>query len=153
MKDDLEKDLLHELFDYDNGQLIWKINRRGNKVKGNVAGYKTPYGYVAIRINKKLYLAHRLIYIYFKGSTNGKYIDHINRNPNDNRIENLRLVTQQENSFNSNAKGYTWDKKSEKWKTQISVNRKNVYVETFDTELEAREAYLKAKEIYHPIEN
>ncbi len=78
-------------------------------------------------------------------------LDHINQNRIDNRIINLRSVTNQENRFNSKAKGYCWDKGSNKWMTQIMINNKQIYLGRYNTEEEARKSYLQAKEIYHSI--
>lgn len=79
-------------------------------------------------------------------------VDHIYHNTLDNRKENLRLVTNQENSFNSkDAKGYYWHKRDKKWAAYIGINGKNIFLGGYNTEEEARNAYLRAKEIYHGI--
>lgn len=80
-----------------------------------------------------------------------KCIDHINGNRIDNRISNLRNVTQQENTFNSVSKGYDFDKKEKKWRARIKINNKSIYLGRYDTEEDARQAYLEAKEKYHTI--
>lgn len=76
-------------------------------------------------------------------------IDHINRKKSDNRIENLKKTTQQENCFNTDSKGYSWHKGSGKWQGQITVNGNLKPLGYFDTEEDAHNAYLKAKEEYH----
>jgi len=77
-------------------------------------------------------------------------IDHINGIKEDNRICNLRSVTKSENQWNrKTTKGYYYFKKSNKWCAKIKVNYKNIYLGLFNTEEEARNAYLAAKEIYH----
>ena len=79
-------------------------------------------------------------------------LDHINGIKHDNRILNLRSVTHQQNHFNrTTAKGYSWNKKANKWQSDICVNKKNIYLGLFNTEQEARNAYLAAKEKYHVI--
>lgn len=79
-------------------------------------------------------------------------IDHINGIKDDNRISNLRAVTQQQNQWNrTTAKGYCWCKSHKKWKTQIKINCKQINLGYYNTEQEARSAYLAAKEIYHKI--
>jgi len=81
-------------------------------------------------------------------------IDHINHSRTDNSIENLRVVTNQQNHFNrSNVKGYTWSKRDSKWRAQIMLNQKNKHLGLFEKEEDARAAYLDAKKIYHKFDN
>jgi hypothetical protein len=90
---------LRELFDYEDGILIWKkellLSRRK---KGRVAGCVSNYGYVVIRVDLKLHPRARLVYIWHKGEIpEGKVIDHINHVRTDDRIENLQPLTLIEN--------------------------------------------------------
>ena len=78
-------------------------------------------------------------------------IDHINGFKDDNRIENLRSVTTQQNGFNRKSKGYTWHKRAKKWQSQIVVDSETIYLGSFEKEIEAHQAYLDAKKIYHNI--
>jgi len=79
-------------------------------------------------------------------------LDHINGIKNDNRICNLRSVTNQQNQFNRpNVKGYYWHKIANKWHTQIKLNRKIIHLGYFNTEEQARQAYLDAKQKFHVI--
>lgn len=94
---------------------------------------------------------HQFIW-YIKHNEVVKCIDHKDRNKSNNRIDNLRSVSYQENHFNIGAKGYSYDKERNKWQSGIMLNKKRIHLGRFDTEQEAREAYLKAKEIYHRIE-
>jgi hypothetical protein len=75
-------------------------------------------------------------------------IDHINRNPADNRVENLRLATKQQQMFNRNAKGYFLTR-SGKYEASICVDGKSIYLGTYKNPEEAHQAYLDAKAIYH----
>jgi hypothetical protein len=75
-------------------------------------------------------------------------IDHINRIPNDNRLVNLRLVTRQENIFNTDAKGYT--KRKNGFQARITLNEVSI-TKKFKTENEARTWYIDQKEILHVI--
>ena len=78
-------------------------------------------------------------------------VDHINGIKHDNRRSNLRIVTRQENSHNMrSAKGYSWSKSRSKYKANITLNNKIIYLGYYKTETEARQAYLAAKRIYHP---
>tara|TARA_R100000541_G_scaffold51134_1_gene58478 strand:+ start:535 stop:1041 length:507 start_codon:yes stop_codon:yes gene_type:complete len=118
---------------------------------------KTGYQRYKVNINKKWYILSRLVYkAYYNdwditdGSKNN-YIDHINNNSLDNRIENLRILTAQENQFNTNAKGYYWCKRDKYWISSIMVNRKKINLGSFKEEEDARNAYLEAKSLYHNI--
>jgi hypothetical protein len=150
----LEQSLLHEMFDYKDGDLVWK-NKPYNLVhlNGKVAGCLHKTGYRQIKIGTTLYPAHRLMWIYHNGSIDeNMQIDHINNIKHDNRIENLRLVTAQQNCFNRskfNAKGYCWSKAAQKWQATISVNSKNKYLGQFTSEIDARNAYLEQAKILH----
>jgi hypothetical protein len=108
--------------------------------------------------NKRTFiLKHRLVFFaynenfeIFRRSTTENFIDHVNGNPSNNRIENLRLVTHQQNQFNrKRARGYSWHKQNKKWRAAIRINGKKKHLGYFESEQDAREAYLKAKEIYH----
>lgn len=81
----------------------------------------------------------------------GKDVDHRNGNTLDNRKENLFIGTKQDNMHNRHTcKGYSWNKTRKKWRVGIKVNNKSIFIGRYDTETEARSAYLEAKKIYHP---
>ena len=101
---------------------------------------------------QKHYKIHRLIALAFLGldiDNPKKVIDHVNRNKLDNQVSNLRLVSNQENQFNRNAKGYT--KYGNKYRAKIKINGKDIWLGSFDTEELAHNAYLQAKLIHHII--
>ena len=114
-----------------------------------------PRGDFQIIIDGRLYLVHRLIASCFLGldiENLVDVIDHRDGNPSNNRVENLRVTTQQGNNWNmTRAKGYSWNKKNKKWRAYIKVNSKAIYLGYFETEEEARQAYLDAKLIHHVI--
>jgi len=148
----ITQDLIKELFEYKDGNLIWRINRGSNKIKGNVAGTPDKDGYKIVTLNSKKYKAHRLIWIYHNGDIQQDLqIDHINGIRDDNCISNLRLVTHQENNFNTNAKGYYWNKKDNKYTAQIVINGESKYLGQFINKNDALNAYLLAKEEHHKI--
>jgi hypothetical protein len=102
---------------------------------------------------------HRLIFYIHNPSWDiydismDNFVDHRNGEPADNRIENLHIVSHQENQLNRpRAKGYSWNKKHKKWVAEIMINRKSIYLGMYAEESDARNAYLAAKLKYHIIE-
>lgn len=110
-------------------------------------------------INKKRFLQHRLVYYannldwdIMDSSIATNIIDHIDCNPKNNHISNLRNVTHQQNQWNrSNTKGYYWNKQSKKWIGQIRKDGKQEYIGSFDKEEDASQAYLEVKMRLHII--
>ena len=153
----LEQSLLHEMLNYQDGQLVWK-NKPYNLVhlNGKVAGCMHKSGYCQIKFGQIMYPAHRIMWIYHNGSIDeNMQIDHINGIKTDNRIENLRLVTAQQNCFNRSkltAKGYCWSKAAQKWQATITVNGKNKYLGLFANEDDARKAYLDNAQNLHSMQ-
>ena len=126
------------------------------KFSNHSGGYL--YSSFCFEKNKKTHIyKHRLVFFaynhdfdIFRRSRAENMIDHIDGNPLNNRIDNLRLVTCQQNHFNrTKVKGYTWDKKARKWQAYIKLNGKQKHLGLFESEQEAHQAYLKSKEIYH----
>lgn len=119
------KHLLH--YNPDTGVFTWlsKPSRRINS--GSIAGrIKPKKGYVEIGISGRIYLAHRLAWLYIYGTWPKEQVDHINGIRNDNRIKNLRLATTSQNQWNkkmqknntSGIKGVSWDNQRGKWIAQ-----------------------------------
>ena len=131
-----------------------KDNWRKLKIGFDVAGYKYIRIYDGknrnIKIHRIVFLIHNPSWDINDSSTDNS-IDHINGNPLDNRIENLRCVTNQENQFNTKAKGYSWDKSRNKWQALIKINYKTIHLGSFVNEEDARNAYLIAKAKFHVI--
>ena len=143
---------LKELFYYDNGNLIWKIDRSDKVKKGKIAGCLKENGYISIRHNNKTYLAHRLVFLYHNLYL-PKFIDHINNNRSDNRIENLRECSIQQNTYNrakyGNHKYKGVYKDNNKFKVQIMDNGKLKYLGLYKTEEEAAIVYNNyAKQVF-----
>ena len=155
----LTQERLKELLDYDpeTGVFTWKVKVNRKIVVGSIAGSKNPRGYIKIRIDKIAYSAHRLAWLYMYGCWPAKQIDHINRVKNDNRIENLRDVSQQNNVWNvstpkhnkSGLMGVCYVKRDNRWLAQIKKNRKTIYIGSFVDANEAHQAYLKVKNSIH----
>jgi len=150
----LEQSLLHEMFDYRDGNLVWK-NKKNNLayLNGKIAGCMHKSEYRQIKLGKILYPAHRIMWVYHNGSIDeNMQIDHINGIKFDNRIENLRLVTAQQNCFNRSrlkAKGYTWNKNAQKWQSSICLNGKLKYLGLYENEQDARNVYLTNCKLHH----
>jgi hypothetical protein len=122
---------------------------------GKLITYKSYNRYVQFTLSlnniKYKVFAHQFAW-YWVNKECVEEIDHINSIKYDNRIKNLRAVTKHQNQWNrQKVKGYWWNKSSEKYRVQITFNKKNLYLGLFETEEEARNAYLAAKQIYHVI--
>jgi len=136
---------------YKDGRIYRWMRSRRWKLIPNVSNNK---GYNRIGINGKPMYRHRIICYCFKDldiENKQAQIDHIDHNRLNNDINNLRIVSNQQNNFNrNNVKGYYFDQKRQKYRAVIYFNIKT-NLGDFDTEDEARKAYLRAKEIYHVI--
>ena len=146
-----------EMFSYADGKLYWRKKISRKTVVGNEAGtIRKTDGYRQIMINRCTYRTHRLIYLYHHGWL-PEFIDHINQNMADNRIENLRSATRVENSFNSKirsdntsgVKGVTWCKNKRKWLARLYADKKCVYFQRFENMKDAIDAVTKARPKYH----
>jgi len=152
---DPSQERVNEVFEYRDGKLYNKNNRGGTARKGIESGYTDiSCGYRKISVDDKLHRTHRLIWIMHRGDIpEGLCIDHINGIKDDNRIENLRLVTNQENAFNTSAKGYYFHKASQKWNARIMIDGVQKQLGIFVKKEDAAQAYQVAKEKYHIIED
>ena len=101
---------------------------------------------------QKLKKVHRLLAESFIDNPECKeQVDHIDGDTSNNNLSNLRWVTNTENQQNrKRAKGYCWHKQLQKWRAQIKVGTKLIHLGLYQTEDEARQAYLDAKKIHHP---
>ena len=99
-------------------------------VRGFEVGYENHDGYIALSSN---YFNSQLLAHHFAWYMSGKdmdfiELDHKNRIRNDNRIDNLRISNRNQQTQNTNAKGYSWKEKNKKWQSQIQVNKKLIYL-------------------------
>jgi len=126
-------------FDAETVRLFWKINR--SKVKaGTEVGSVHHSGYRHTFLNKKTHQVHRIIWMMEYGEYPDGYIDHIDGNPLNNRIENLRVVSQKINTRNSSKKssntsghiGVSWCKQVSKWRAQISTDAGRKHLGDFE---------------------
>lgn len=156
---------IKRLFEYREGKLFWKINKRGIS-KGKHAGYIHNNGYRRIIINRKMYLEHQLVWLYFHGNI-PKQLEHKNRIRNDNKIENLRESNQSQNIANatkvktmngkptsSKYKGVTQRKGKKNWRGSITKNGERIDLGTFKHEIDCAKAYdQKAIELFGEFAN
>jgi hypothetical protein len=148
---------VRRIFDYrEDGELIWKV-RNAHRVKvGDVAGHLNGMGYKVTSVEGKLYKSHRLIWLWHFGYFPEHGLDHIDRNPSNNRIENLREVSRVCNSRNckvgknnkSGITGVCWYRETGKWLVQIKIPNKNIYLGLYETKLEAAKARWDAEVKY-----
>lgn len=146
---------LHELFEYRDGTLIRKVGVAAGKIAGTL---DTSTGYWRINIDKKMYRLHRMIFLYHHGHlTDGLQVDHIDMEKSNNRIENLREVTNAQNQHNTRitvtnntgVKGVAWHKAKKKYKVTVSLNSKSIHLGYFDDLEEAKAAAIAGREKYH----
>jgi hypothetical protein len=148
----LTKEYLHQVFEYKNGGLYWKINKQSICVgsKAGTIDYLRPY--VRITLHGKRYQEHHLVFLMFNGVL-PKQIDHINGIKNDNRIENLRHCTNSQNQYNTKPKNLrknvSFYKRTGKWQVQLKINQKTLHFGYFeDVELADLVAH-EARDLYH----
>lgn len=149
-------EMLRELLDYDpdTGVLRWRSNARRDLV-GTEAGWIDNCGgvpYRRVMIAGKAYMAHRLAFMHVHGCWPSYRIDHIDCNPFNNAIGNLRECTASQNAANrtidhrnkSGFKGVSFYKKTRRWVAHIRHNYRLISLGYFATPEEAAAAYRKA---------
>jgi hypothetical protein len=151
---EINKEQVQSLFDYKDGKLFWKSDRARGKVKaGSEAGSLSYRGYKRLMIGYKEYPAHKIVFLLHHGYM-PKVIDHIDGNPLNNKIENLREATAQTNQYNrkrgsnntSGCKNVSWNEKGKTWQVHVRQNKKVHcwYAKDFElAELIAQEARTK----------
>jgi hypothetical protein len=148
-------------YDPETGIFTWIKKPKYSRIEiGFIAGYQTHTHHIRIKYNRKLYQAHRLAWFFTYGVVPEFNIDHINENPSDNRICNLRLDSNKENEQNvstpqannkSGYRGVCWATKERKWVASIKLKGKTTRIGRYDTPEEAHAAYLCAKRELHPF--
>jgi hypothetical protein len=153
---------LREVLDYspESGLLVWKTLMARNNNIGRPAGGPDKHGYICLNLDKKRYYAHRLAWFHFYGEWPKACIDHINGNPADNRITNLRDVPQLLNMQNRRAAA---TKRKHKlplgvianaspinpFTARIRINGQPTHLGNFPTPEAAHRAYVEAKRLHH----
>lgn len=160
-------EILRQIFKHETarGRLRWKHRDDlgdhsaawNARFAGKLCGYVRPNGYRVVRICGVLVFEHQAIWAYVHGEWPSMWIDHRNGKPADNRLDNLRLATGQQNSANrkanrnskSGVKGVYWDNGSGKWRAQIKFSGKARYLGIFDKIEDAKAAHdAAAKELF-----
>lgn len=147
--------------DYDSttGVLTWKHSPQGRVANGSVAGNVRPDGYLQVRFERRMYLAHRLAWAIHTGALPVLDIDHINRVKDDNRIANLRATNHQQNMCNKSAYrnntsghvGVYWLAERSCWVAKIRVNKKLIHLGYFKDLTAATAARAEAKHEHHRL--
>jgi len=148
------RSILH--YDQETGIFTWKVSPSTKVKVGDVAGSPDGHGYLQIGIQSRPHKAHRLAWLYVYGSWPKDQIDHINRKRSDNRIYNLREVTNKQNGQNagkyshntSGHPGVSWHKRDSRWVAQIMHNQKQIHLGYFASLEEAIAARKAAEKLY-----
>lgn len=159
MLNDLTQAELVRLLNYDpeTGVFRW-IARRFGVTVGSVAGsIDLKHRYLRIHINGRLYLGHRLAWLYVHGEWPACEIDHRDRDRSNNRLSNLRCATRSENQQNkpvyrnnaTGAKGVHWHLQHRKYVAVIQFRGKRHHLGLFRTVEEASAAYQSASKQLH----
>lgn len=155
MKSEPTQKELQELFHYERGFLFWKAPRK-KVVVGNLVGWVARSGYAEVKLNQKIYKLHRLIFKMHNGYM-PEFVDHIDCDRLNNKIENLREATASQNKWNQSApknnisgiKGVCFDKRYNKWKAYLKVNSKQKNIGYFESIELAAQAVQKARGEQH----
>lgn len=153
-------DRLRQVLSYEpeSGRLTWLV-RRGVNVKAGDAAGTDHEGYVRIKVDGRLLLAHRIAWAMHSGCWPHDEIDHIDGNKSNNCITNLRCVGRLVNMQNQRVApssnrscgliGATWLKRKGCWAAQISVAGRKRHLGVFDSAEKAHGAYVAAKRLMH----
>jgi len=141
----LTQERVKELFRYEDGNLIRRV-RTSNCVNiGDVAGCVNGLGYLRTMVDGKRYFNHRLVFLFHYGYTPENQVDHIDRNRTNNKINNLREVSNSCNVRNSKQprnntsgiKGVSWFKRAKKWIAYIEAGGSRKHLGRFTDLTEA----------------
>lgn len=154
---ELTAEVLRSVLDYnpETGVFTWRV-KAGVRMPGTIAGSPDSLGYIKIAFRKKDYRAHRLAWLYVYGEWPADMVDHIDGNPANNAIANLRDVSTVVNQQNhrkakrTNKSGLLGVSRKAKCSTaRIKVGDKVIFLGCFKTDEEAHAAYLEAKRLLH----
>lgn len=149
------KKMLH--YNHNTGLFTWLIKPNRSIRIGDIAGTKNPDGYICIGINKYVYLAHRLAWLYDKGYCSENDIDHRDRIKHHNWISNLREGSRTCNMRNRNKQknnksgitGVCWNRQRKRWQADIQVYGKTIYLGLYDNISDATNVRWEAEKKYN----
>ena len=152
------KELLH--YDPETGVFTWLMSRPGIKPDRVAGGINKIAGYRLISVDRKLYRASRLAWLYMEGYFPENDVDHEDRIRNNDKWDNLRHVSHQCNSRNCNISknnnsgimGVSWIKERKKWYANIMISGKTIGLGRFKSKLNAAKARWNA-EVKHGFPN
>lgn len=141
----ITQDQLKKLFYYQDGNLYNKAKRSRTSLADQKAGAVNKQGRVYVKINGKSYLLHRLIFLYHHGWI-PQMIDHKDTNPLNNKIENLRACSREQNNSNRAAsktnklgiKGVYLHRDGVRYQVNVRANNKLHYGGLFNSLEEAK---------------
>jgi hypothetical protein len=153
-----ENAIEHFLYNSETGIFTSASNRRNVHI-GDVVGSPDKQGYLITTLFKKPVKLHRLAWLMINKEWPNGQIDHINGTKSDNRIANLRVVSNRQNKQNmtapsSNTSGYlgvSYHKKSGKWAANIKLDGRSIYLGIYENPEDASLAYKEAKSKFHPF--
>lgn len=150
---------VRRIFNYDpeTGEFRWRLSPNPKVVPGQVAGYVNKDGRRRIGVNGRFYKAHRLAWLYVHGRWPSDMLDHVNGQPDDNRICNLREASRAENGMNrqrgknnkSGYKGVHWHANNRSWRAQITACGRQRFLGSYSSAEEAHQAYVAAARELH----
>ena len=145
---------IHEAVSYDptTGIFTWAKTSSKKRLDGITAGWVDDDGYIMISIDKITRGAHQWAWFWMTGEWPKQTVDHKDRDPGNNRWDNLREADYSQQSGNtrmrsdntSGIKGVSWDKSRGKWAANIHIKGRKVYLGRFDDLDAARAAYSAA---------
>lgn len=149
---------LKDVLDYnpDTGVFTWRVYRGRKAMIGSTSGTITKAGRLRIQIDGYCFLAHRLAWLYVYGYIPENEIDHIDRDPMNNRIKNLREASRLCNARNVGTRkdntsgiiGVCWYPSTKKWTAQISHKGKRLRLGYFKSKLDAAKSRYEAETTY-----
>lgn len=154
----LTKKQLDDILVYcdDTGRFFYRMNR-GKIKEGSIAGAISHNGYYRIKLYGKSYFTHRLVVLHKTGvlPDDDMHVDHIDRNPSNNRWDNLRVTTRLQNMKNkgvykTSKTGYRGVRQvGDKFEARMKHDNVRYYLGRHDTAEDASEAYeALAKELH-----